>query len=38
VIEPGIASAPEDVFATDRAIQMYGVVWLIVYGLGIYAS
>ena len=38
VIEQGKASAPEDVFATDRAIQMYGAVWLIVYGLGIYAS
>jgi decaprenyl-phosphate phosphoribosyltransferase len=38
VIEQGEASAPEEVFATERAIQLYGLVWLIVYGLGIYAS
>lgn len=38
VIEQGNASAPEDVFASDRAIQLYGSVWLVIYGLGIYAN
>lgn len=36
VLEAGEGSAPEDVFAHDRAIQVYGLVWLIVYGCGVY--
>ncbi len=38
IIEQGNASAPEDVFMADRAMQIYAALWLIVYGLGIYAN
>ncbi|MFM8870199.1 MAG: decaprenyl-phosphate phosphoribosyltransferase [Actinomycetota bacterium] len=38
VLERGLGSAPEEVFARDRHIQVFAVVWVVVYGLGVYAS
>jgi len=38
VLEWGLGSAPEEVFARDRHIQIFAVVWVVVYGLGVYAS
>jgi decaprenyl-phosphate phosphoribosyltransferase len=38
VLERGLGSAPEEVFAKDRHIQIFAVVWVVVYGLGVYAS
>jgi len=38
VLEKGGGEAPEEVFTTDRALQLYGLAWVIVYGLGIYAG
>ena len=38
VLENGGGGAPEEVFFNDRWIQTYGAVWVIVYGLAVYAS
>ena len=38
VLEKGGGEAPEEVFTKDRALQLYGLVWVIVYGLGVYAG
>lgn len=38
VLDQGRGSAPEEVFAADRALQMFGVFWAIVFGLGVYLS
>jgi decaprenyl-phosphate phosphoribosyltransferase len=38
VLENGGGGAPEEVFFTDRWIQAYGAVWVVVYGLAVYAS
>jgi len=38
VLENGGGGAPEEVFFNDRWIQAYGAVWVIVYGLAVYAS
>ena len=33
----GEAGAPEDVFAGDRTLQVLGLLWLVLYGVGVYA-
>lgn len=38
VLEQGGGGAPEEVFTRDRAIQLYGLVWVVVYCMGVYAS
>lgn len=38
VLEHGGGGAPEEVFTRDRAIQVYGLVWVVVYCTGVYAS
>jgi decaprenyl-phosphate phosphoribosyltransferase len=38
VLENGGGGAPEEVFTGDRAIQFYGLIWVIVYGLAVYAG
>ncbi len=38
VLEKGGGEAPEEVFTKDRALQLYGLAWVIVYGLGVYAG
>ena len=38
VLENGGGGAPEEVFLRDRAIQFYGVAWVVIYGLAIYAA
>ena len=37
VLEQGHGSAPEEVFVADRALQVSGVVWVVLFGLGVYA-
>ena len=37
VLENGGGGAPEEVFTKDRTIQMYGLAWVVVYGLAVYA-
>lgn len=36
VIEHGDAAAPERVFVSDRVLQLLGVLWLVLFGLGVY--
>jgi decaprenyl-phosphate phosphoribosyltransferase len=38
VLENGGGGAPEEVFMKDRSIQFYGLVWVVVYGLAVYAA
>jgi decaprenyl-phosphate phosphoribosyltransferase len=38
VLENGGGGAPEEVFTKDRSIQFYGGVWVIIYGLAVYAG
>jgi decaprenyl-phosphate phosphoribosyltransferase len=37
VLEQGHGAAPEDVFANDRVLQVLGVIWVVVFGLAVYA-
>jgi decaprenyl-phosphate phosphoribosyltransferase len=36
VLEQGRGAAPEDVFASDRVLQVLGVAWALVFGLAVY--
>lgn len=38
VLEQGRGSAPEEVFASDRLLQLLGVAWILVYGLAVYTA
>ena len=38
VLEEGGGAAPEEVFASDRLLQLLGLCWVIVYGLAVYVS
>jgi decaprenyl-phosphate phosphoribosyltransferase len=38
VLENGEGGAPEEVFLKDRTIQLFGVAWVVVYGLAVYTS
>lgn len=38
VLENGGGGAPEEVFIGDRTIQLYGAVWILVYGSAVYLS
>jgi decaprenyl-phosphate phosphoribosyltransferase len=38
VLDLGHGSAPEEVFAADRSLQILGIVWVLVFGLGVYIS
>lgn len=37
VLDHGDGAAPEEVFATDRVLQLLGVAWAIVFGLAVYS-
>ena len=36
IIEQGHGAAPEEIFAADRALQVLGVIWVIVFASGVY--
>ncbi|MCC2097315.1 MAG: hypothetical protein KDJ29_10510, partial [Hyphomicrobiales bacterium] len=36
VLEQGHGGAPEDVFFRDRTLQVLGLLWAIVFALGVY--
>jgi decaprenyl-phosphate phosphoribosyltransferase len=36
VLEQGRGAAPEEVFASDRVLQLLGVAWAVVFGLAVY--
>lgn len=38
VLERGDGSAPEEVFARDRVLQLAGFIWVVVYGLAVYTA
>jgi decaprenyl-phosphate phosphoribosyltransferase len=38
VLENGGGGAPEEVFMRDRSLQLYGLVWVIIYGLAVYIA
>lgn len=38
ILEQGHGSAPEEIFLADRTMQVLGVVWAVVFGLGVYVS
>jgi decaprenyl-phosphate phosphoribosyltransferase len=38
VLENGGGGAPEEVFMRDRSLQMYGLVWVVIYGLAVYIA
>ncbi len=35
ILEQGHGAAPEEIFAADRTLQILGVVWAVVFGLGV---
>jgi decaprenyl-phosphate phosphoribosyltransferase len=36
--EQGHGAAPEEIFAHDRVLQILGLIWLLVFGLGVYLA
>jgi decaprenyl-phosphate phosphoribosyltransferase len=36
ILEQGHGAAPEEVFASDRVLQILGVLWVVVFGLAVY--
>ena len=36
VLEQGHGAAPEEIFIADRTLQVLGLVWVVVFGLGVY--
>ena len=38
VLERGEGSAPEEVFARDRVLQLAGVVWIAIYAVAVYSA
>jgi decaprenyl-phosphate phosphoribosyltransferase len=38
ILEQGHGAAPEEIFLADRTLQVLGVIWAIVFGLGVYAT
>jgi decaprenyl-phosphate phosphoribosyltransferase len=38
VLDQGRGSAPEEVFSADRPLQILGLAWVLVFGLGVYVS
>ncbi len=36
ILEQGHGAAPEEIFAADRTLQVLGLVWVVVFGLGVY--
>lgn len=38
VLHDGGGGAPEEVFSSDRSLQFYGLSWIMLYGVAVYAS
>jgi decaprenyl-phosphate phosphoribosyltransferase len=36
ILEQGHGAAPEEIFAHDRALQVLGLIWITVFGIGVY--
>ena len=37
-LEQGRGGAPEEVFASDRTLQILGLIWVVIFGLGVYVG
>ena len=37
-LEQGRGGAPEEVFASDRTLQVLGLIWVVIFGLGVYVG
>ncbi len=38
ILDQGGGGAPEDVFLSDRTLQVLGLAWIVVYGVAVYAA
>jgi decaprenyl-phosphate phosphoribosyltransferase len=38
ILEQGHGAAPEEIFAHDRVLQILGLIWLAVFGIGVYIA
>ena len=38
ILEQGHGGAPEEVFLADRPLQVFGLIWMVVFGLGVYVN
>jgi decaprenyl-phosphate phosphoribosyltransferase len=38
ILEQGHGAAPEEIFAHDRVLQILGLIWILVFGLGVYLA
>ena len=38
VLEQGRGAAPEEVFASDRVLQLLGAAWVVLFGLAVYVQ
>jgi len=38
ILEQGHGAAPEEIFTADRTLQILGLIWLVVFGLGVYVG
>jgi decaprenyl-phosphate phosphoribosyltransferase len=38
VLDQGHGAAPEEIFVADRPLQLLGLAWVLVFGLGVYVS
>lgn len=38
ILEQGHGAAPEEIFAADRTLQVLGLVWVVVFSLGVYVG
>jgi decaprenyl-phosphate phosphoribosyltransferase len=38
IVEQGHGAAPEEIFVADRTLQILGLIWVVVFGLGVYVA
>jgi decaprenyl-phosphate phosphoribosyltransferase len=38
ILEQGHGAAPEEIFVADRTLQVLGLLWMVVFGLGVYVT
>jgi decaprenyl-phosphate phosphoribosyltransferase len=38
ILEQGHGAAPEEIFAHDRVLQILGLIWITVFGIGVYVG
>lgn len=38
ILEQGHGAAPEEIFAHDHVLQILGVLWIVVFGIGVYVA